>query len=286
MSNATALFMIVPTATAPDILAQANFHTPSLKEEGFIHACEYHQVRYVLEQFYDEKSALSLLIIAPELLQSPVKFEAPSNGDTQQGHFPHIYGPLNTNAIVDICPLAGFTYQEISQQVMGLLQHYKFDRLPVEGTLYKSTWRSEQENEKREPYGTAMIGMYCNVLGSISCFHKLEFEEVWHFYAGSPLELSLLYPNGEVQQVILGNDFSKGQVSQFVVPAGVWQGGCTVEGGTYSLFGCTMAPGFTGNCFTAAKADELVERYPSLQNTIKKLSVNGHATKMPEGFAN
>ncbi len=66
----------------------------------------------------------------------------------------------------------------------------------------------------------------------------------------------------------------------------MWQGGCLKPGGRYALFGCTMAPGFTGGCFEAGVAAELVEEYPGRAEIICKLSVNGSETHMPMGFAN
>jgi predicted cupin superfamily sugar epimerase len=84
----------------------------------------------------------------------------------------------------------------------------------------------------------------------------------------------------------MGSNIAEGEQIQYVIPAGVWQAGCLNEGGRYALFGCTMAPGFTGTCFEAGLADELIKQYPNKTDIIKKLSVNKHETTMPQGFAN
>ncbi|MEH6584126.1 MAG: hypothetical protein V7754_19490, partial [Halioglobus sp.] len=60
--------------------------------------------------------------------------------------------------------------------------------------------------------------------------------------------------------------------------------GYLVEGGRYALFGCTMAPGYRGQDFVAGIADDLVQRYPEQEAIIRKLSVNGHETRMPAGY--
>ena len=91
---------------------------------------------------------------------------------------------------------------------------------------------------------------------------KLTIDEMWHFYGGDPLRLILLYPDGSSRDVVLGNDPLKGQHVQFVIPAGVWQAGHCIENGTYSLFGCTLAPGFTGDIFTGGTQAELLKLYP------------------------
>jgi len=169
-------------------------------------------------------------------------------------------------------------------EVKTLIEHYQLQPLPVEGTLFVSTYRSAQEYEQGKPVGTAMIGMYCDEPQSHSLFHKLKYDEVWHFYGGDPLRLVLLYPNGSSKDVIMGSDPFNRQLVQFVIPAGVWQAGHMVAGGRYSLFGCTVAPGFTGDIFEGGKREELLTHYPQRTDDINRLSVHGE-TKMPEGFA-
>jgi len=169
-------------------------------------------------------------------------------------------------------------------EVKTLIEHYHLQPLPIEETLFVSTYRSPQEYENGKPVGTAMIGMYCDEPHSVSLFHKLKYDEVWHFYGGDPLRLILLYPDGSSRDVILGSDHLKDQLVQFVIPAGVWQAGYMLQGGRYSLFGCTVAPGFTGDIFEGGKREELLQLYPDRADDINKLCVSGE-TKMPEGFA-
>jgi len=172
-------------------------------------------------------------------------------------------------------------------EVKALIDHYKLQPLPIEGTLFASTYRSQQENEDGKPVGTAIIAMYCdephNV--SMSLFHKLKYDEVWHFYGGDPLRLVLLYPDGTSRDVIMGSDPLKGQLVQFVIPAGVWQAGQMMEGGKYSLFGCTVAPGFTDDIFEGGTRERLLSLYPNRAADINRLSVNPGKTQMPKGFA-
>jgi len=174
---------------------------------------------------------------------------------------------------------------KIHPDVVAMINHYKFDQLPVEGTLYKSTYRSSLKLADGSPAGTAMIGMYSNIPLSVSCFHKLQSDEVWHVYAGDPFMLLLLLADGSMREILMGNQPEKGQRVQYTVPANTWQAGYLVEGGRFALFGCTMAPGFCGKNFLAGTANELIALYPEHQEIIKKLSVNGHETKMPAGFA-
>lgn len=166
-------------------------------------------------------------------------------------------------------------------KVKALIEHYKFQPLPSEGTLFISTYRSATEFENGKPHGTAMIGMYCDEPRSLSLFHRLTADEVWHFYGGDPLRLVLLYPDGSSKDVILGSD----SLVQFVIPAGVWQAGHMVEGGVYSLFGCTVAPGFTGDMFEGGTQQQLLELYPDRIEDIRTLGINTNEIHMPKGFA-
>ena len=171
----------------------------------------------------------------------------------------------------------------MNEKIKSLIEHYKLQPLPVEGTLFTSTYRSPENLPNGKPFGTAMIGMYCHEPKSISYFHKLTIDEVWHFYDGDPLRLILLFPNGMSKDIILGNDLSKNQLVQFVIPAGVWQAGHTL--GEYSLFGCTLAPGFTDEIFTGGSKEELLRLYPNRKEDISNYGLDGEI-KMPDGFAN
>jgi predicted cupin superfamily sugar epimerase len=152
-------------------------------------------------------------------------------------------------------------------------------------SLFISTYRSYQEFGDGKPCGTAIIALYCDEPRSVSLFHKLPVDEVWHFYGGDPLRLVLLYPDGSSKDVIMGNDPLKGHYVQFVVPAGVWQAGHMVAGGRYSLYGCTMAPGFTDDMFEGGIRDQLIDVYPDRVNDINMLGCSQDERSMPKGFA-
>lgn len=168
--------------------------------------------------------------------------------------------------------------------IQELVRFYQFQRLPLEGTYYKNTYCSTMETEAGDPMGTAMIGMYCEIPLSVSRFHRLTYDEVWHFYSGDPLVLILLHPNGSSEEVRMGSNPLNGEKVQFVIPADTWQAGFIAPGGKYALFGCTMAPGFCGKGFEAGIADDLVRQYPERTQDILRLSVEGRQTRMPEGF--
>jgi predicted cupin superfamily sugar epimerase len=170
-------------------------------------------------------------------------------------------------------------------EVNALIQHYHLERLPVEGTLFVSTYRSKQDLPNGKPCGTGMIGLYCNEPRSASLFHKLTEDEMWHFYAGDPLRLVLLHPDGSSEDVVMGGEPLTGQHVQFLIPAGVWQAGEVLDGGRFSLFGCTLAPGFTDDIFEGGIREQLLLLYPERTDDIERLTSRSIETRMPKGFA-
>lgn len=102
-----AIFLMFPSQDIPAILAMPYFAPPSLNSEGFIHACSAHQVDYVVQRFYRDIQDLTLLIIDPELVTAEIKYESASV--SEYGDFPHIYGQLNIDAVVQQCLLSDFS---------------------------------------------------------------------------------------------------------------------------------------------------------------------------------
>jgi predicted cupin superfamily sugar epimerase len=173
----------------------------------------------------------------------------------------------------------------VNPTVAALIERFGMERLPVEGTFFASTYRSALVSPESAPAGTAIVGLYCADPPSRSLFHRLAFDEVWHFYGGDPIRLVLLHPDGSSQEVVLGGDVLAGQSVQQVIPAGVWQAGELAPGGEWALFGCTMAPGFTGAAFEGGTVAVLEGRYPDRAADIRRLGIpDDHAAGMPEGY--
>ncbi len=78
--------------------------------------------------------------------------------------------------------------------------------------------------------------------GEVSRWHRIDAAEIWHFYAGAPLELSIGADIVTAKTHVLGNDMIKDEAPQIVVPAHHWQRARSF--GSWTLVGCTVAPGF------------------------------------------
>jgi uncharacterized protein len=97
-------------------------------------------------------------------------------------------------------------------------------------------------------------------------------DEIWHFYAGDPLEVIEIDPTGNLKITDIGNDFSKNQHFQHVVPAGNWFGSRVKAGGEFSLVGCTVAPGFDFADFEMATPENLLSLFPEHRSVIMDLT--------------
>ena len=173
----------------------------------------------------------------------------------------------------------------VDPDVGRLVEHFGLEMLPVEGTWFANTYRSPVTTAAGGPVGTAMVGLYSADPPSHSRFHRLVFDEVWHFYRGDPMRLVLLHRDGSSEDVILGHDLAAGHRVQRAVPAGVWQAGELAPGGRWALFGCTMAPGFTGACFEGGFVDDLLVAYPGRADDVRRLGIpNGDDVTMPPGY--
>lgn len=143
--------------------------------------------------------------------------------------------------------------------------------LPEEGGFYRETHRSLEEVKGRS-ISTCIY--FLQTPSEFSAFHLLKSaEEIWHFYAGDPIDLVLIDgQTGLAKHVALGPDLSKGFRPQHIVPAGTWFASRLLPGGKWGLVGCTVTPGFEFSDFVAGKRDDLLKRYPRAEREIRELT--------------
>ena len=85
-----------------DAKTRGYYEHPTLRNEGFIHCSQDNQVAGVLERYFQGQKGLVKLVIDTDKLSSRYVFDwSPSTADT----YPHIYGPINTDAVIDVIPL-------------------------------------------------------------------------------------------------------------------------------------------------------------------------------------
>ena len=115
---------------------------------------------------------------------------------------------------------------------LGLMPH-------PEGGHFRETFRDPRTFADGRAASTAIYFLLAR--GEKSHWHRIDAVEVWHWYAGAALALSIA-DGGETNSIQLGPDLASGAQPQAIVPAGAWQMAESL--GAWSLCGCTVAPGF------------------------------------------
>ncbi len=151
--------------------------------------------------------------------------------------------------------------------------------LEIEGGYFRETYRSGDILSKDvlpsrylsdRCLGTAIY--YLLTPDNFSALHKVNSDEIFHFYLGDPVEMLLLYPDGTGREVTLGQDIQNGQLIQLVVPRGVWQGASLQKGGGFALLGTTVSPGFEYQDYIQGQRKSLVSGYSKYSRRIVELT--------------
>lgn len=166
-----------------------------------------------------------------------------------------------------------------AQEIIELLG---LEPLPQEGGFYRETYRAPLEipesglPEVYEGVRNASTAIYFLITpDECSALHILPTDEMFHFYAGDPVDMLLLYPDGATATAALGVDLAAGQRPQALAPGDVWQGCRLRDGGDWALLGCTVAPGFDFRDFHVVTPEQVVElkqKFPSVADEIDRLS--------------
>lgn len=120
-----------------------------------------------------------------------------------------------------------------------------------EGGYFRETFRDTTSDQNGRGASTAIY--YLLRVGELSRWHRVDAAEVWHWYAGAPLVLTISENGHDAESITLGPELLARQRPQAVVPPNAWQ---TAESlGAWSLMGCTVAPAFVFERFEMAPED-------------------------------
>jgi len=131
-------------------------------------------------------------------------------------------------------------------EIIALLE---LDRHP-EGGWYRQTFEDTPEAGQRAQ-STAIY--YLLEAEDHSHWHRVDAAEVWHWYGGAPLRLRLSHEGKVIDEYVLGANLAAGQRPQVIVPKHSWQTAKSL--GSWTLVGCTVAPGFQFSGFELAPKD-------------------------------
>lgn len=112
-----------------------------------------------------------------------------------------------------------------------------------EGGWYRELHRAAERVETARGSRAAITSIYYLLeSGQMSRWHVVASDEVWHFYAGAPLELLAYDCDARtLRRRVLGAPTPEHEPIG-VIPAGVWQAARSL--GEYTLVGCDVGPGF------------------------------------------
>jgi hypothetical protein len=120
-----------------------------------------------------------------------------------------------------------------------------------EGGSYRQTFRDVLKVRDDRAASTAIYFLLAR--GQRSAWHRIDAVEIWHYYAGAPLDLWVATDEvTPAARSVLGHDLSSGARPQIAVPAYAWQAAQST--GDWTLAGCTVAPGFEFANFEMAPA--------------------------------
>ena len=146
---------------------------------------------------------------------------------------------------------------------IDLIRRFNMQKHPEVG-YYAVTYEAADKVDGRH-ISTAIYFLITK--DDFSAFHRIDADEIWHFYGGDPLDVVEIDTAGKL--IVTKVDSMN---PQYVVKKGHWFGSRVVEGGEFSLVGCTVSPGFMFEGFELAKANELGQSYPEHSKIIAELT--------------
>jgi predicted cupin superfamily sugar epimerase len=156
----------------------------------------------------------------------------------------------------------------------------RFELVPhPEGGFFREVYRSTLTldhpaipGDLRRSRATGTLIYFLLSGEDFSAFHRVKWsDEIWHLYAGGPLELNLIDGPGHLETRLLTSDLDAGEPTT-VIPAGTWQSARLGPGADWAFGGCTVSPGFDYEDFEMPEAPVLLERYPAHEVIIRALT--------------
>jgi len=157
------------------------------------------------------------------------------------------------------------------------------DRLALEphpeGGYYREMYRSDDTlpvaalpDRFGDERNVAALIYFLLPADSFSALHRIQQDEAWHFYAGRPVTLHQMAPDGTCTTCTLSRALEEGHRLHTVVPAQTWFGATVDTDDGYALVGCTTAPAFDFADFELGDRASLVDAYPQHRGLIERLT--------------
>jgi len=165
-----------------------------------------------------------------------------------------------------------------------LINKFSLQKHP-EGGYYGEVYRSDESIQREHLPGR--YHSHRNFSTSIyfllesndfSAFHRVNSDELWHFYAGTSLTLYIINDHGDLEKIILGNKSENDESYYAVINRGNWFAAKTNQSNSFTLVGCTVSPGFDFEDFELANRNELIKQFPQHKELITRFTTNSSAS--------
>jgi predicted cupin superfamily sugar epimerase len=160
-----------------------------------------------------------------------------------------------------------------------LIRHLGLAPHPKEGGFFRETYRAGDTlpapalpPRYQGPRSASTAIYYLLTPTTFSALHRLQTDEIFHFYLGDPIRMLQLECEGTGRTIVLGQDVLHGQQLQVLAPRGIWQGSFLEPDGAFALLGCTVAPGFEYIDYEAGDRHTLRTQYPAFAELIQRLT--------------
>jgi len=159
----------------------------------------------------------------------------------------------------------------IAEQVIQLLQLQKHPTCGFVAETYRSPHHVQAESLPLGYRGNRALGSVLYFLVTRDAqiaLHRIRADQMYHYYAGDPLEVLLLYPDGRGVVSTVGFDLQKGIRPQLFIPGGTYHMSRLAPGGQYALLGTSEWPAVEPEDVELGQVGHLIESYPGMREAL------------------
>ena len=145
-----------------------------------------------------------------------------------------------------------------------LIEAYHMEKHP-EGGFFAEAFTSAEEyvppdTKKRR----ALAGSIYYLLGEgeTSLFHQIDCEELWYYHEGCGMRITVLTPEGDREEFLLGRNAERGERAMVAVPKGAIFAAENLEKDGFTFVYCVTVPKFSLDGYRIVDMDEIKEKYP------------------------
>ena len=158
------------------------------------------------------------------------------------------------------------------------IQHLKLEKHPEGGAyarVYTSSLQLKRSALPKDFNGDRAVCTHIYYLlqqNEFSTFHRIQSDELWHFYDGDALKIYEIDKDGNLTEHLLGLEIEKAQSPFCVVKGGNWFAAELITDSNYALVGCTVSPGFDFAEFKIGEKEKLISQYPQHKELIERFT--------------